>query len=203
MNLREFNSGTPSTKTWLAPVCGVLTCSSVDAEKQFLKENVYTSLEDLQGFGLGPHTLLPAGEGSLIIPPNTLRKGSVFKLSCKGIFTCPGGATLTFRLKGTSLGAGTQDILVLSIVKILNSTIKNFSVDFTVVCRKAGAIGVSDLQAFGEGFVRVDVGLAPETLGNDSPVVAFGTDEALSLQLTAESDTPVLNIVSQIAYIEI
>jgi hypothetical protein len=203
MNLREFNAGTPTTKTWLAPVCGVIKCGSVEAESQFLNEIAYTSLSDSQGIGVGPHALLPVGEGSLLIPPNTLRTGSVFKLSCKGLLSCPSGAVLTFRLQGTTLSSGTQDLLILTVVKIDTSTNRPFTLDFTVVCRQDGAPGVANFKQFGEGTWRVDVGITPEFVAAVSQIQTFGTDEALSLQLTAESDTPVFNIISQIAYLEI
>jgi hypothetical protein len=203
MNLREFNNGTVQQKVWLRPVCGSLTCGTIDAQQQFLEQGVYTSLSNLQGFGVGPHPLLPAGEGSLTILPNTLRTGSTFNVSCKGILSCPAGSTLTFRLKVTTLSSGTFDAVILTMVKIDDSTIKNFSLDFTVACRVDGSKGIAEFQAFGEGYVLVDIGLSPETVARDAAIFDFGTDEALTLQLTAESDSIALNIVSQLGEIRI
>jgi hypothetical protein len=75
--------------------------------------------------------------------------------------------------------------------------------DFTVVCRQSGSKGIAEFAIVGEGAIRVDGLLTPESLGNDSIVFDFGTDEALLLQVTAESDSPVLNIVSRVAEIKI
>lgn len=204
MNLREFNNGTVAQKNWLRPVCGKLTCGSVDAQQQFLEQGVYTSLTDLQGFGLGEHPLLPPGEGSLTIPLDTLRKGSVLKLTCKGLITCPAGAVLTFRLKGTTLSAGTQDLVIITFAKLNDSTIKDWFIDFTIACREDGGVGVAEFQMFGEGRVFTDtVPLTPESFANDANLNTFGTDEPLTLQLTAESDAVTLNILSRIAEIRI
>ena len=203
MNLREFNNGTVEQKGWLRPVCGSLTCGTIEAKSQFLEQGVYTSLSNLQGFGVGPHALLPAGSGSLTIPVNTLRTGSTFNVRCKGIMSCPAGSTLTFRLQGTTLSSGTFDMVILTMVKINDSTIKNFSLNFTVACRQDGSKGVAEFQVFGDAYVRVDIGLSPEFVANDASIFDFGTDEALQLQLTAESDSVALNIVSQIGEITI
>jgi hypothetical protein len=203
MNLREFNNGSVEQKGWLRPVCGSLTCGTIDAQSQFLEQGVYTSLSNLQGFGVGPHPLLPAGEGSLTIPVDTLRTGSTFKVSCKGILSCPTGSTLTFRLQGTTLSSGTFDMVILTMVKINDSTIRNFSVDFTVACRADGSKGIAEFQAFGEAYVLVDIGLSPEVVARDATIFDFGTDEALQLQVTAESDSIALNIVSQLGEVKI
>ena len=203
MNLREFNNGSVEQKAWLRPVCGSVTCGTIDAQQQFLEQGVYTSLSNLQGFGVGPHPLLPPGAGSLTILPDTLRVGSTFKVSCKGIMSCPTGSTLTFKLQGTTLSSGTLDLVILTMVKINDSTIRNFSVDFTVACRVAGSKGIAEFQAVGEGYVFVDIGLSPEMVARDAAIFGFGTDEALQLQVTAESDSIALNIVSQIGEVKI
>ena len=182
---------------------GTLICDSIDVQQQFLEEGFYTSLSDLQGIGVGPHPLLPPGEGSLTIPVDKLRTGSVFKVSCKGIMICPAGATLTFKLQGTTLAGGTFDMIIMTITKVTTSTIKNFTLDFTVACRQSGAKGVAEFAVVGGGAVQVDGLLTPESLANDSIVFDFGTDEAVLLQVTAESDSPTLNIVSRLAEIKI
>lgn len=181
---------------------GNITCESIDATAQFLETTVYTSLSDLQGIGVGPHPLLPNGEGSLTIPPDTIRTGSTIKVSCKGLLSCPAGALLTFRLEASSLSVGTADLLVASYVKADNSTSKHFSVDFTVVCRE-NPLGVADLLIFGEGGVLVDTGLAFESFATSNNVNVFRTDEALQLQVTASSNNVALNIVSRIGEIKI
>lgn len=202
MNLREFNNGTVVQKGWLRPVFGNVKCANIDAEQQFINETVYTSVSDLQGTGLGPIDLMPVGVGSFQLSSDALKLGSLVKLSCKGILTALTGGILTFRLKGTSLSAGTVDILVLSITKLTDSTIKNFSLDFDICCRQSGANSI--LKVFGSGFITVDVGLTVESFANDAELNSiFDTQEPLSFQLTAESNSPSLNIVSQIADISI
>ena len=182
---------------------GDLTCESIDATAQFLGQSVYTSLSDLQGFGLGEHPLLPPGAGSLALPINSLRAGSMVKVSCKGILSCPSGASLTFRLKATTLGAGTIDLVTMTYTKAFNTTIKDFFLDFSVSCRQDGAMGVAEFQIFGEGRVFVDGPLTPESFANDANLNTFGTDEPIVLQLTAESDNVALNIVSRSAEVRV
>jgi hypothetical protein len=183
---------------------GALTCESVDATAQFLGQAVYTSLSDLQGFGSGQeHPLLPPGAGSLALPVDSLRAGSMFKVSCKGIMSCPTGSSLTFRLKATTLSAGTIDLVTMTYTKATNTTIKDFFLDFSVSCRQAGTAGDAEFQIFGEGRVFVDGALTPESFANDDNLNIFGTDEPIILQLTAESDNVALNIVSRAAEVRV
>lgn len=85
-----------------------------------------------------------------------------------------------------------------------NKTFDVYSSLTTCLLRRVGGSkDITEFQAIGEGYVLVNIGLSLKTVAIDVVIYDFGTDKALVLQVTAESDSIALNIVSQIREVNI
>ncbi len=138
MNLKDWISGTVSTKPYLNPICNVLNCANINCETindEPIAQNItkYIGISSKSVTGTVEQTLEPIGGiGSLFVTSNSLVPGDTYMLKVCGLISCVVNEELTIRLK-----AGASSDIFLSVIQLTGlpaTTGQGFSIDavFTV-----------------------------------------------------------------------
>jgi hypothetical protein len=170
MNLRELNSGTPSTKPWLNPVVKSIQCETINGAEidSHISGGVFVGTDIFILTNTVAETLInpPSSVGTRLILKEKLTLGATYKIVLSGTISCIAGSQLDFKCYGGLL----TDIIYgdLSISNISASTTKPWRLEFELQIHETGGVNVATVTSFAVYQQNTDAGANTPVLQQSS-----------------------------------